>query len=413
MNLPIGSYTCCLIRKRAWLWEKRPKISSSPIRGLSTTTCGKLNDYSLPLPNRAMADSSPRPPVSTILLDNLLLPVTLCYIAGAALAGLHLSALPFLDNSFARKILIMAGIGGLSASFFPGLKAWQSDDHVNNPGTSRHCNNRDKLIRTKLFCLLLFFGIVGFTHTWLALQPPKDPSHIYNLITEKTTVTLEGKVTGLVTISDKKSTFVLAVSRILYRGKPGGTGMLPAVGKIRLSMRGNAPDFVLPGQPLLVVASVNRIHNYQTPGAFNYVLYMRNKGIFCSGWIKSPHHILAEPAKYRGDAIDISLPAQRFRQRIDHFLRHHCDPVTGGLYRALLIGNRSGLSRETVDHFARTGCMHLLAISGLHMGLLAFLLYGMVYWLLKRSQWLLLHTNTSALALCLTFPVLLGYAFIA
>jgi len=363
-----------------------------------------------------MADSSPRHPASTILLDNLLLPATLCFIAGATLAGLHPPPLLFLKiflKSSSALGIIMAGIVGLSAFLFLGLKTWQSDHHANGPGIFRCFNNRDKLIRTKISCLFLFFAMVGFTHTWLALQPPKDPTHIYNLITEKTKVTLAGKVTGLVTVSDKKSSFVLAVSRILYRGRSKGTGMLPAVGKIRLAMRGNAPDFVFPGQPLLVVASVNRIHNYQTPGTFNYVLYMRNKGIFCSGWIKSPHHILAQPTKYRGSATDIILPAQRFRQRIDHFLRQHCDPVTSGLYRALLIGNRSGLSRETVDHFARTGCMHLLAISGLHMGLLAFLLYGMVYWLLKRSQWLLLHTDAATLALCLTFPVLFGYAFIA
>ncbi len=358
-----------------------------------------------------MADSSLHHPASTtILLNNLLLPVTLCFIAGAALAGLHPSAFPFLDKLHIPGI-IPAGIVGLLVVLFLGLKAWRVA--AKESGSFLHINNQNNWIRTKLLLLFLFFIIVGFAHTRPALQPPSDPSHIYNLITDKTKVTLEGQVTGLVTISDKKSTFVLAVSRILFRGRSEGTVMQPAAGKIRLSMRGTAPVFVLPGQSLLVVASANRIHNYQTPGTFNYVLYMRNKGIFCSGWVKSPHHILAEPTKYRGSAIDISLPAQRFRQHIDHFLRQHCDPITGGLYRALLIGNRSGLSRETVDHFAQTGCMHLLAISGLHMGLLAFLLYGMVYRLLKRSQWLLLHTNAATLALCLTFPVLFGYAFIA
>ena len=367
-----------------------------------------------------MTDSSP----AATLLDNLLLPATLCFIAGAALAGLHPAHFPFPANRYVR-IAIPAGILALSGmlflglkifpilKIFPDLKTWQWTYHADRPTSWRHINRHDKQIWTKLLLLFLFFAIVGFAHTWLALQPPTDPSHIYNLITEKTKVTLEGEVTGLVTISENKSTFVLALSHVLYRGKSEGAIMRPATGKIRLSMRGSAPDFVLPGQTLLVVASVDRIHDYQTPGTFNYVLYMRNKGIFCSGWVKSPHHILAEPTKYRGSAIDIRLPAQRFRQHIDHFLRQHCDPITGGLYRALLIGNRSGLSRETVDHFAQTGCMHLLAISGLHMGLLAFLLYGMVYWLLKRSQWLLLHTNAATLALCLTFPVLFGYAFIA
>ncbi len=355
-----------------------------------------------------MTDSSP----AATVLDNLLLPATLCFIAGAALAGFHLSPFPFLGSDHVPAE-IPVGIIGIFGLLFLCRKERKSAYYPNESEVYRHFNNRDNSTALKLAGLFLFFSIVGFMHTWLALQPPSDPSHIYNRITEKTQVTLEGEVTGLVTISEKKSTFVLSVSRILYRKKKEKAVMQHAVGKIRLSMRGSAPASVFPGQTLLVVASVDRIHNYQTPGTFNYVLYMRNKGIFCSGWIKSSRHILAEPKKHLNSAIDIHLSAQRLRQHIDHFLRQHCDNITGGLYRALLIGNRSGLSRETIDHFALTGCMHLLAISGLHMGLLALLLYGMVYWLLKRSQWLLLHTNAATMTLCLTFPVLFGYAFIA
>ena len=343
-----------------------------------------------------MTDSSH----AATILDNLLLPATICFVAGAALAGLW----PAPISSPGSRYVLIAITGAVL--IFSGMI-------FSGPVLSRWINSRDKTLWIKLVLLLLFFSATGFTHTWTAMQPPADPAHIYNLIREKTRVTLKGEVTGLVAISNDKSSFVLTLSHILFRGKSADGPMQPAAGRIRLSMRGIAPDFVLPGRTLLVVASVDRIHNHQTPGTFNYLLYMRNKGIFCSGWIKSPRHILAEPEAYRQKGIDIQLPAQRFRQQIDHFLRQHCDPVTGGLYRALLIGNRSGLSRAISDHFAVTGCMHLLAISGLHMGLLSFLLYGTVYWLLKRSQWLLLHINVSTMALCLTFPVLAGYAFIA
>jgi len=57
--------------------------------------------------------------------------------------------------------------------------------------------------------------------------------------------------------------------------------------------------------------------------------------------------------------------------------------------------------------------MHLLAISGLHIGLLALLSYAILNWLLGRSQWLLLHSHVPTLALVLSFPLLLFYAWIA
>jgi competence protein ComEC len=55
---------------------------------------------------------------------------------------------------------------------------------------------------------------------------------------------------------------------------------------------------------------------------------------------------------------------------------------TSGLLRALSIGDRSGLSPTTREAFIDTGTMHLLAISGLHLGVVAWGLYRLLLWLL-------------------------------
>lgn len=47
------------------------------------------------------------------------------------------------------------------------------------------------------------------------------------------------------------------------------------------------------------------------------------------------------------------------------------DDRTAPLINALLCGDRSGLGRDTVDAFRRSGASHLLALSGLHLGVLA------------------------------------------
>lgn len=46
------------------------------------------------------------------------------------------------------------------------------------------------------------------------------------------------------------------------------------------------------------------------------------------------------------------------------------DPGTAALLRALLTGDRSGLSRETVAAFRESGASHVLALSGLHIGII-------------------------------------------
>ena len=58
--------------------------------------------------------------------------------------------------------------------------------------------------------------------------------------------------------------------------------------------------------------------------------------------------------------------------------------TTAPLLKAFLTGDRSGLSRETVQAFRGSGASHLLALSGLHMGIL-YLLLSRLLWPLGNS----------------------------
>jgi competence protein ComEC len=101
------------------------------------------------------------------------------------------------------------------------------------------------------------------------------------------------------------------------------------------------------------------------------------------------------------------------RNQIGRWLDGHLSESLSGMYRALLIGDRSRLDEKTLELFRRTGTFHILAISGLHMSVLAFLMYGCLYWLLSRSEWLLLHISVPKTALLLTMPGLVMYGTIA
>ena len=60
------------------------------------------------------------------------------------------------------------------------------------------------------------------------------------------------------------------------------------------------------------------------------------------------------------------------------------DPGTAPLLRALLTGDRSGLSADTVAIFRRSGASHLLALSGLHIGII-YLIFDRLTRVLGRS----------------------------
>lgn len=60
--------------------------------------------------------------------------------------------------------------------------------------------------------------------------------------------------------------------------------------------------------------------------------------------------------------------------------RHHFNGY-GGLVKAMILGDRSGLSHDMHQSFARAGIAHVLAVSGLHAGILL----AAIFWLLTRA----------------------------
>lgn len=72
----------------------------------------------------------------------------------------------------------------------------------------------------------------------------------------------------------------------------------------------------------------------------------------------------------------------RKRHQLSLYIQARSPPHTAGLQAALLTGDRSGIPPEQVDALRDAGLAHVLAISGLHMGLLAGGAYAMLTFLL-------------------------------
>jgi len=70
----------------------------------------------------------------------------------------------------------------------------------------------------------------------------------------------------------------------------------------------------------------------------------------------------------------LTAPFEAWRRRGLARVRELRDPLTRGLLAALVFGERADLPRGVPDLFVRTGTRHLLALSGLHVGLLAWML---------------------------------------
>jgi|GEM_PF-2317952 len=93
------------------------------------------------------------------------------------------------------------------------------------------------------------------------------------------------------------------------------------------------------------------------------------------------------------------------REGVRRFAERHVRGEEGEIVRALVTGERDGIDPETNDAFRRTGTLHVLSVSGLHVGILALALFVVVSWWRNRWGQVLLFT-----ALLVPYVVLTGAA---
>lgn len=135
-----------------------------------------------------------------------------------------------------------------------------------------------------------------------------------------------------------------------------------------------------PGQRIYMQNKMQPIPRASSPGAFDYGRYMSRKGYYHSAWIQSADFIISsQPPRQTNQWLF------QCRSALLNILSHHFkDPRILGVAEALLIGYKEHLNPELKAAFTETGVIHVIAISGLHLGLIYVALIAM----LKKIRWI-------------------------
>lgn len=120
----------------------------------------------------------------------------------------------------------------------------------------------------------------------------------------------------------------------------------------------------------------------RNPADFDYWRYLWLEKIAGTVWLDAVPHVHREAPWSLWQHV--RLLRQRIRQ---HVYAHVAAPDAQALTLALLLGERSRLTTETRATFTSTGLAHLLAVSGLHVMLVGFVLYRLLGSLLARTRW--------------------------
>ncbi|HPM43100.1 MAG TPA: ComEC/Rec2 family competence protein, partial [Candidatus Omnitrophota bacterium] len=106
----------------------------------------------------------------------------------------------------------------------------------------------------------------------------------------------------------------------------------------------------------------------KNPGLFNYAEYLANKGIYSVLKVKGEVSYVRDGGARLGDPAYFSY---RLRGKIRNFIDRYMDNPYGGFVKAIIIGDRSELPDHIREDFVRTGTVHIIAISGLNLGIIA------------------------------------------
>jgi competence protein ComEC len=265
-------------------------------------------------------------------------------------------------------------------------------------------------------CLPLFFCL-GTFHLLHQEKKTQHSGHIATLLQGQEHLSLVGTIHSMVEESTQHrqgeelvlSRFVLAAEEVLHQQQ-----WRPVHGKVRVTLLGKA-EGLEPGMTVLLLTRAGPAPDFTSPGAFDYQGFLAAKDIHLTAWVAHRQDIIifSQDQQEQSRLHRLRYLPEQVRQQVGLFLRQHLPPEQAALYQALLIGSRAGVAPEVLEQFKVTGTMHLLAISGLHVGLLALMVNLLLRRLFSCSRWLLLHSHVPTLALLATLPLLFVYAFIA
>ncbi|MCY6380686.1 ComEC/Rec2 family competence protein [Hoeflea prorocentri] len=108
------------------------------------------------------------------------------------------------------------------------------------------------------------------------------------------------------------------------------------------------------------------------PGSFDFTYNSFFNGIGANGFfLGKPDTTYVPDASGRGWFEEGGLTLQRLRQKISERVKEVLPGEAGGFAAALTVADRRSMSPDTVDALRQSGLAHVLAISGLHMALVA------------------------------------------
>jgi competence protein ComEC len=238
---------------------------------------------------------------------------------------------------------------------------------------------------------------------------PSIPLHHILSYSNQGKVWVVGKVVTLFPENQKKKSLVLAVKSA---GKIRSE-LLTSTGRIKVTIR-DADVFPAHGDLVTVRGSIRPFRNFANPGGFDYARFMKRKGLMASLYCRGPDFFLEKTPLSPPWTIRFIRGISRLRNDFSlHIQSAVKDQNSAAMLNALVLGKRKMLTTDLQNTFSRSGAAHVLAISGLHLSIVATLFFFLFQKFFSLFIPLLVRGLARKGAALMTLLPLAGYALIS
>ncbi len=226
---------------------------------------------------------------------------------------------------------------------------------------------------------VMLFAALGYTSIQPWVSPNLSSDHIQSFSDET-----RWQVTGVVGSQPDEfrnlKKFILLADTLEHKKMS-----YPVNGKIRVTVRGHGP-VIAKGDRVVFRSRLRQTRNFNNPGGFNYQRYMAFKGIWRTAYTQGQRlHVVQKKS-----SKDLSDRFNDARRAMAALIERADQGPSAAVLKALIVGDRTAISSTLRDKFNRAGVGHILAISGLHIGIVAtvaFVLFQRLFAFWRPLLW--------------------------
>ncbi len=147
------------------------------------------------------------------------------------------------------------------------------------------------------------------------------------------------------------------------------------------------------GDIMITQLSINQISENKNPLTFNYKKFLSRKNIHYSASIKPDTEILQLYTTPKTSISNLSLRSKKYISKL--LKRHIPDQKNYAIAAAMILGDKSEIDESLYQAFSKTGAIHTLAVSGLHVGMISLIILFLCRPLkvFKTGKYLILIVN--------------------